>query len=71
MYDNPGWDAIELQNVEQKARDLSHEREDASDSNVATEILNSILQAVGESPIKEKQLEERSILRKILTKSVM
>jgi hypothetical protein len=47
-YDNPGADANELQKVEKEEHDSFHEAEDISASNVAIEILNSILQATGE-----------------------
>jgi hypothetical protein len=51
--------------------DSSHKAEDASASNAAIEILNSSLQAVGESPKKKNSCEKRSILRKGLRKSPM
>jgi hypothetical protein len=53
LYDNLGADASALQKVEQEEHDSSHEAEDTSTSNVAIEILNSSLQASGESPIKK------------------
>jgi hypothetical protein len=56
LHDNPGADANELQIFEQKEHDSSHEVEDVSASNVTAEILNSSLQATGESPIKQQQL---------------
>jgi hypothetical protein len=53
LYDNPGADVSEVENAGQEQQhDPSHEAE------VAIETLNSGLQAVGETPLKKKRLEE-------------
>jgi hypothetical protein len=68
LCDNSGAEINELQYVEQEQHELSHEAEDASASDVATHILNSSPQAIKESPIKEKQLQEEKCPKKEIQK---
>jgi hypothetical protein len=60
VYNNLGAGVSELENTEQEEYDSSHELEAASASSVATEILNSSLQAVREAPIKKEWLQEKT-----------
>jgi hypothetical protein len=48
LYNDPGADDNELQKVEQRKNDSSHNANDASTSNITTEILHSSLQAIRE-----------------------
>lgn len=68
LYGQPRTDASELQNVQQDEYDASSEAEDVSASNVAADILNSSsLQATGELPIKNMQLQGKKYLKKKIT----
>jgi hypothetical protein len=58
LYDNPGAEISEVQKVELEEHNSSHEAEDASVSNVATEILSSNISAVRESPIENKYFKK-------------
>jgi hypothetical protein len=69
LYGNPVADASELQKVEQEEHDSCHEAGVASASNVAVEILNSSLQAVGNHQIRRSSCKKNSILRKRFRKS--
>jgi hypothetical protein len=69
FYDSPGAEVNYIQTVEQEENSLSHKVEDTRASNDAIEILNSSLQAIEESQLKQKELQEKKYPKKRFGKS--